>query len=156
MRLRGYMPKGSMQQHLMAKAHGYSLRRAARLMEDAVEVLGPMERPAFPAVYAFMHRILVTVGTEHGYAMALHGSLATDLDVIAVPWTENAAPAEQLIEACIERLGAVDQNITNPGTNPGRKPHGRLAWSLLLSGHAYVDLSVMPRLTNTPGDPGRE
>jgi len=29
-----------------------------------------------------------------GYAIAPHGSLARDLDVIAVPWTEDAVSAE--------------------------------------------------------------
>ena len=101
--------------------------------------------PAMPAVYCSLYRVLVDVGRELGYAMAIHGTLANDMDVLAAPWTDEAAPAEDLVAAVIDRTGAMDLNRANPGKNPGVKPHGRLAWTLLLDGGAYIDLSVMPR-----------
>lgn len=107
-------------------------------------------RPAWPALYAMLYRSIVDVAREHGYAAALHGSLATDLDVLCAPWTEESSPAEALVAAIKERLGALDLGDHGhpDSVNPARKPHGRLAWSLLLTAGAYVDLSIMPRTTD--------
>lgn len=86
---------------------------------------------------------------EKGYALAVHGSLNRDIDLLAVPWTEEASSAEEVAEAI--RAAA---EKTSPGrmafvaTNdpcPRVKPHGRLAWSIHLGGGPFIDLSVMPR-----------
>lgn len=89
---------------------------------------------------------------ELGYALALHGSLDRDLDVLAVPWTATAAPAAALAE-CV-RTGLAGWYVPHV-PQPERKPHGRLAWSILppWGGHPYIDLSVMPRQpARAPGE----
>lgn len=107
------------------------------------------------AAFAWMVPHLTEVARDHGYALGLHGSMARDLDLIACPWTEAAAPAEVLVEAIRDAVGGTIRN--DPPTkgnkyvldtrNPGEKPHGRLAWSIRFSGHRfYIDLSVMPRI----------
>lgn len=108
---------------------------------------------SFPAIYAAIYMILVEVGREHGYAMGLHGSMARDLDVIAVPWIEDAAPAERLVSAVAERLSAYSD--ADFGRAPGAKPHGRTAHNFVLSGGAFVDLSVMPRQKRDQADAGK-
>lgn len=75
-----------------------------------------------------------------GYAIGEHGSLARDIDLIAVPWTEQAAPATELVEAIVKAIKGY-----RPVQKPSRKPHGRRAWSIHLGGGPYVDLSVVPR-----------
>jgi hypothetical protein len=118
------------------------------------------DKPASKApVFAWMMPALTQVARTHGYAIGLHGSMARDLDLIAVPWTAEAAPAEVLAEAI---RSAVDGKIDTlahiaPGDdptadaireNPQAKPHGRLAWSIYFSGRMfYIDLSVMPRIS---------
>lgn len=47
--------------------------------------------------YALLIPSLMKAGREVGYALAVHGSLARDLDIIAVPWTDEAVSAERLI-----------------------------------------------------------
>ena len=37
-----------------------------------------------------------------GYALAVHGSMARDLDLVAVPWVESAADPIELVEAFVE------------------------------------------------------
>jgi hypothetical protein len=108
------------------------------------------------AAFAWMIPHITQVARKFGYAIGLHGSMARDLDIIAVPWTDSAAPAEALIEAIRDAVGG---NIRNDERtkgnewdestrNPCSKPHGRRAWSIYFSGHRfYIDLSVMPRLT---------
>ena len=83
---------------------------------------------------------LVRVAREHGYALAVHGSLARDLDFIACPWTEFASPAEDLIEA----LRAVSGGVVASDC-PRDRPHGRRGWAIHVSPEVYLDVSVMPR-----------
>jgi hypothetical protein len=82
-----------------------------------------------------------------GYALGVHGSLAYDIDVIACPWREDCVvSAEELMKKLMKCCdGITGMAFVNP-KEPTKKPHGRLAWSVHLSGGPYVDLSVMPRL----------
>lgn len=93
---------------------------------------------------------------ELGYAIAVHGSLRRDIDLIAVPWTETASDARTLMEALkatvLQVTGYAELSwymdkgpeFTLDGA-PGNKPHGRLAWVINYGG-SYIDLSVMPRM----------
>ena len=111
-------------------------------------------RPAFPALYSLLYPSMVAVARAHGYALALHGSLARDMDLIAAPWAEDAVPAEELVEAICQDIGGMILGGGRrdplsgdfvPHQDPVEKPHGRLAWALHLTGGAYIDISVMPR-----------
>ena len=102
---------------------------------------------------------------EVGYALAVHGSLGRDLDLVAVPWTEEAVSAEELILRLLS-AGFFQQAHLNPhtdppegqqpdpskgnGSAPALRPHGRKAWSIHFHGHngraLYLDVSVMPRV----------
>jgi len=101
--------------------------------------------------YTPLARPLTSRARTLGYALGVHGSLERDLDLIAVPWTEEAVEESSLASALCEEtrrvLGWVD---VAPGTYPQRRPHGRLAWSLRLTPESgpYIDLSVMPRREN--------
>lgn len=94
----------------------------------------------------FMERVRV-VARECGYAVAVHGSEARDLDLVAVPWTPEAVSASTLVMRLCEDVPMVEQPVEPPmAANPEAKPWGRLAWSLAgCPGHQYVDLSVAPR-----------
>lgn len=95
---------------------------------------------------------------ELGYAIGIHGSLARDIDLIAVPWTVEAVDAATLAEAlrvaaetvCPVAFNRDAEGAANPAYfhdgSPGAKPHGRRVWSFHLGGGPYIDLSVMPRL----------
>ena len=103
------------------------------------------ERAAFPSLYCAMWPGLVARACELGYALLIHGSLARDLDLVAVPWTEAAVSDEDLVEAIRAKCdGWVGVSAAKPG-GVGAKPHARKVWTLMLNGHAYIDLSVMPR-----------
>lgn len=104
--------------------------------------------PTFPALFAMLYQMLAREAKEKGYALALHGSMGRDLDVIACPWTDEAVPAEDLVEAL---RSAIDGFLSAGDVNPTLKPHGRRGWSLHLVGSGtYIDLSVMPRREETP------
>lgn len=88
-----------------------------------------------------------------GYALAVHGSEQRDIDLIAVPWIQEAAPPRTLAEALfatVEREHGFaswswsmqgDAEYTLNGC-PSRKPHGRLGWVINLGGGPYLGLAV--------------
>lgn len=113
------------------------------------------------AAYAWIIPNAMRVARQHGYAIAVHGSMHRDLDLMAMPWTDEAVSPTELVEAIRE---AVEGRIVPDGTKGGRwdadanafvsavvrqpehKPHGRLAWNIHFADNAFViDISVMPR-----------
>lgn len=95
--------------------------------------------------YVMAYTKLDRIAWRHGYALALHGSMARDLDLVAIPWTEDADAPEKLLESIrrfIEGKAAVDVKIGPPR----HKPHGRLAYTVPIGfGEQYLDISIMPR-----------
>lgn len=83
--------------------------------------------------------MLRLMARTHGYALTLHGSGQRDLDLVAIPWTEDAKSAEVLVTALAFCIHA---QADEP---PIEKPHGRWGWVIQLGGGLYIDLSVMPR-----------
>lgn len=103
------------------------------------------KKPTYaPAYMVGIYPALAEKARSMGYALALHGSLKRDLDLIAIPWTEEAAEPAALMAALCEEF---DLEPNTPMGLPGAKPHGRLAWTIPLWWGAYLDLSVMPRAT---------
>lgn len=94
---------------------------------------------------------------RHGYALAVHGSLERDIDLIAVPWTQVCSQPVCLAEAIRDKAAELNDGIAFqlPGEttyyriagSPGAKSHGRLGWTFHLGGGPYLDLSVMPPTT---------
>lgn len=100
-----------------------------------------MKKPCFtPAYVVGIYPYLCKIARKHGYALALHGSLVRDLDLVAIPWTDKASDASTLILAIGKSL---DIEPNHP--YPFQKPHGRIAWTLPLWWGAYLDISVMPK-----------
>lgn len=109
------------------------------------------KRPVDPIAVYYL-RLLPAVQTAAralGYAVALHGSMSRDFDLVAVPWVAEAAHPRDLAEAVRAAvnghwgLATASDEYHREGC-PGSKPHGRLVWSVHLGVGAYIDLSVMP------------
>lgn len=115
-----------------------------------------MKEVSNATAFALLIPCLMKAGREVGYAVAVHGSLARDLDIVAIPWTDEAESAERLV---MHLVAAVDGRLRNgarkegeewvrvPASEPVIKPHGRLVWVVHV-GHdgLYIDISVMPRI----------
>ena len=106
-------------------------------------------KKALPAAYASLYPVLVATARRNGYALAIHGSVRRDFDLIAIPWVEDPSTAHQLVDAITKKIGAWRMS-GRKGRDPSKKPHGRLTWQLHLENpHMYLDFSVMPvRSTN--------
>lgn len=125
--------------------------------------------------FACLYAALCDTARANGYALAIHGTVTTDCDLIAVPWTESACEPEKLMQELMQHIGAVDyrgllkrdcaswatekdidqmvkgehERIGDPRgpLDCAIKPHGRKAWNLYMEHGCKVDLSVMPRIT---------
>ena len=49
--------------------------------------------------YATLWEDFRKAALDCGWALGLHGSLASDMDIMAMAWTEEAKPVEQLLKA---------------------------------------------------------
>jgi hypothetical protein len=114
-----------------------------------------MSKNEIPAIHeatgAFCRSILASIlpavreaAKFNGYAVAVHGSLKRDIDLIAVAWTDQAKPVGDLVRAIQGAVGGILGNcIVLSG--PNQKPHGRLSHTLVRPGFAgEIDLSVIP------------
>lgn len=99
-----------------------------------------MKPPNYAAVYAAaLYPQLARIARSHGYALAVHGSLARDFDLICVPWVREPCEPMYVIES-IERQMAVKWDRRKPDI----KWHGRQRWVLNIGfGECYVDLQFI-------------
>lgn len=106
-----------------------------------------MKPPVYAPAYAALYPVLCEIARSHGYALAIHGTLARDMDLVAVPWVENCSSAIELMDAISKHVAAC-MDVKNgkgiPLYVPERKPHGRVSWAIPLEFGAVIDLSVMP------------
>lgn len=113
------------------------------------------------AVYSALYPALVETARAHGYALAIHGSVVRDFDLIAVPWIAEAADPLTLIKALKAIVGGcthhgeVDEYF--PRCDPTLRPHGRLSYCIHLTNNglygAYIDVAVMPRSSDNLPEP---
>lgn len=75
------------------------------------------------------------IAREHGYAVAIHGSMKRDFDLLIVPWTEDITPFEEFLEILRRHLG---KGARLPKDNDHKKPHGRTSYILILPFHKYI------------------
>lgn len=108
--------------------------------------------PSRAAAYVALVPAISKVAREFGYAAAVHGSLSSDLDIVLVPWCDEATDAESVVEAIRLLIGGKKGKHDLP---PQKMPLGRLAWSFYLTeegvnsyggaANPYVDISVTPK-----------
>lgn len=102
-----------------------------------------------PAMYSHRLHDIQTYARECGYAIAVHGSMQRDLDLIAVPWTEQACSAAELAVYLCHCM-----NLTQ-ADNPSVRHHRRVVYTLLMGGSLFVDLSVVEPDSKWPAEDGR-
>jgi len=93
-----------------------------------------------PIYAAALYPQLAEIARKHGYALAVHGSLARDFDLIAVPWIDYPNPAQVVVDEIVSTF-----DIKEAPGNPFKKDHGRWVWTLCVGfGDCFLDLSFMP------------
>jgi hypothetical protein len=96
-------------------------------------------KPNFSPVYAAaLYPQFAKIFQKHGYALAVHGSLANDFDLIAVPWAEKVSPPEEVLKEITK--GFIFKEVNGPE----KKNHGRVAYKISVGfGICGVDLSFL-------------
>lgn len=110
------------------------------------EEINPNGRAVFYTVFWESFR---KAAIERGWALAMHGSMASDMDMMAMPWTEEARPVEELIQALSDCIGKTVWKTSHFVPHHG-KPHGRVVYTLSVYSDYYIDLSILPASSGVP------
>lgn len=104
--------------------------------------------------YALMYTKLDRLAHRRGYALAIHGSMARDLDLVAIPWVEDADDPELLLEDFRRYIAPQGSKVDLKLLPPSKKPHGRLAYTIPIgfANTYYLDISIMPRTAAKEGE----
>lgn len=98
-----------------------------------------MKEANYAPVYACMYPDLAAIARGHGYALAAHGSMARDFDLVCIPWIEKPSEPAEVVNEIVATFA-----LTVIG-EPDIKHHNRLVYTLSLSyGECFLDLSFMP------------
>lgn len=92
------------------------------------------------------------IAWQYGYACIAHGSYTRDLDLLLVPWTEQAAPNHEQLLKLIAQSGGLrfkdgKENIYESVPDFTERPHGRRSCTLFFKDFGdrrWVDISIMP------------
>jgi len=120
-----------------------------------------------PPYYSIIYSQLDRVVQRFGWALTLHGSMSRDMDVVLIPWTEDAEHEDKVVDAIrifVEGkylTGRRKRNEQKAGASSqdgmahfsvSEKPHGRRAISLFIGVSTYyLDISIMPRQHKAEG-----
>jgi hypothetical protein len=92
-------------------------------------------------IYIGAYRELAEIARKHGYAMAVHGSVARDLDLICIPWIDDADDPQAVVDEITSTFA-----FNETDEPPSIREHGRLVYTLIVSfGDCFIDLSFTPR-----------
>lgn len=93
--------------------------------------------------YAAIYGDLREKAMECGWALGLHGSLNSDMDIMAMPWTEDATDADIMIAnlyKCFE-----EDLWSMPVKHIGEKPNGRVVYTISIWEDFYLDINIIEK-----------
>ena len=98
-----------------------------------------MKDANYAPIYCVLYPKLAEITRKHGYALAVHGTLGKDMDLICVPWVQSPSSSDIVVKEIISNFTL--KQIGDPAVGL----HGRLIYTLSLTfGECYLDLSFMP------------
>ncbi|EKD89720.1 MAG: hypothetical protein ACD_33C00002G0012 [uncultured bacterium] len=111
-----------------------------------------MEQITHAPAYVAFYPMIAEIARENGYSLTIHGSVGknkhSDLDLVAIPWIDDAKDSEELISSIFTYCNKVMIHYfehLNVDLKPSLKPHGRKTWKIYLGNGASLDISVMPK-----------
>lgn len=97
-----------------------------------------------PAFYAAMWEDIRQCAMDCGWAVAIHGSLGSDMDIMAMPWVQEAGTFENMIREIV-KLFSGNSVAENYFITYGEKPHGRIVATIPIWTDFYLDISTMEK-----------
>lgn len=113
---------------------------------------------AKPQLYTYFFFALKEIAIGMGYNLVIHGSMDRDMDLIAIPWTDNPAERIDLIIAFDKHLRGIsyDKSSAEKGYLYSVLPGGRHSyviqlnrggdWNNYTDEQYYLDISITPHL----------
>ena len=89
--------------------------------------------------YATIYEDLKNAALDKGWALGLHGSLNSDMDIMAMPWTLNASSDLEMIDS-LKNCFTDAKNI-NVEIYDG--PNNRKTFTLTIWADFYLDINVI-------------
>jgi hypothetical protein len=98
-----------------------------------------MKAATMAPVYVALYPALAEVARRHGFALAIHGSVVRDFDLIGIPWVETPSHPDKVVEDMKAEFA-----LKTAG-EPDTTLHGRRRYTLLVGfGECFCDLQFMP------------
>lgn len=99
--------------------------------------------------FASMWQDLKDAAKSHGWALGLHGSLNSDMDIMAMPWDEHASPVDVMIcQLCICFTDSAQIEKTIKVSTD--KPNNRTVYTLSIWADFYLDINVINYVAPSP------
>lgn len=99
-----------------------------------------MKPATFAPIYLGLYPPLAEVARKHGYALAAHGTLGRDFDLICVPWADEPSEPQIVVNEIVQEF-----DIKQIGV-PEKMKHSRICYTLEVSfGGCFLDFSFMPK-----------
>lgn len=92
--------------------------------------------------YACMWEDIRNCAMDNGWAVAIHGSLNSDMDIMAMPWVEEAVSFEELIDK-ISKLFSGNAMSEQYVLTYDEKAHNRVVATIPIWADFYLDISTI-------------
>lgn len=103
--------------------------------------------------YACMWDDLKNAALDCGWALGLHGSLNSDMDIMAMPWIQDCKHIGDMLdalEACFVSMDEGHKPLKRVMTK--NKPNNRVVYTLHIWADFYLDINVIESPTPSTGD----
>ena len=92
--------------------------------------------------YASMWEDLKNAALNCGWSLALHGSLNSDMDIMAMPWTEDAKHVDEMINSLCSCFTDRKELICTVQVSDD-KPNNRVVYTIPIFADFYLDINVI-------------
>ncbi|MBQ4263113.1 MAG: hypothetical protein IJB83_02575 [Bacilli bacterium] len=116
-----------------------------KINRKVCEVMKDIKLNPKPMFYACVLEGLRKIAKENGYALAIHGSCASDLDLIAVRWNDTFSTPNELAKCFINELSnyAFDKSEFEELTTPEHRYKNQIHYTIPIIADWYIDLTVI-------------
>lgn len=94
------------------------------------------------AFYACMWEDIRQCAMDCGWAVSLHGSLSSDMDIMAMPWVDNAVSFKEMIDR-VSKLFKDNDISSQYVITYNEKPHNRVVATVPIFADFYLDISTI-------------
>ena len=94
------------------------------------------------AFYACMYEDIRQCAMDCGWAVALHGSLASDMDIMAMPWVDDAVSFKEMVDR-VSKLFKDNELSSQYVITYNEKPYNRVVATIPIFADFYLDISTI-------------